>query len=70
VDNQDEASSDAAPKPSESGGKAENSRPAPHAGPAKRNAAALAAALRANLGRRKSGARARRDAERNADSED
>lgn len=71
VDIQDEASpATAAPKPSESGGKAENSRPASHAGPAKKNATALAAALRANLARRKSSARTRRDADRNGDSED
>lgn len=66
----EEAPLDAAPKPSESGGKAERDRLAPHPGPAKKNTAALAAALRANLARRKRDARARRDAERNGDSED
>lgn len=67
---QDDGPSDAAAKPAESGVKAEQSRSPFPAGAGRKNAAALAAALRANLARRKQSARARRDAERNGDSED
>jgi hypothetical protein len=67
---QDDGPPDAAAKPAESGVKADEARSPSPAGPGRKNTAALAAALRANLARRKQSARARRDAERNGDSED
>lgn len=66
---QDDGPSDAAAKPAESGVKAEQSRSPFPAGAGRKNAAALAAALRANLARRKARVRALRDTGATDDSE-